>query len=267
MKRLVPFALAILAVLPAGAQESGLVIERVRLPRAPAVRAGDQHVTIVRADPRRYSLTVVTSVRAGRPRTLDAWVREEGLIGAVNAGMFLPNRRPVATLVHDDDVISDRSPSSYDGVVGWGPRARGAPEIAVGGRGCPHDLAAMRGRYRSVVQGFRMMIDCQGRPMPWTQTRRYSSVALGVDREGRALFVHTRTPYRIHDLNRMLAEMDLGIRGLVYMEGGPEASLVVRDGPRELTAIGSWEDGFNENDDNREMWDIPSAIGLLQRAR
>lgn len=258
--------LALSCALPASAQD-GLTIERVRLPRAPEVRAGDQMLTVVRADPRDYRLTVVTSVRGGAPRTLDRWVRDEGLVAAINAGMFLANRRPVATLVHDGDVISERSPRSYDGIVGWDPALPGVPAIGVGGRGCPHDLAGMRRRYRSVVQGFRMMIDCRGRPVRWTQTRRYSAAALGVDREGRAVFVHSRTPYRMTELNRMMAELDLGIRGLVYMEGGPEASLVVRAGERAVTEIGSWEDGFNPNDDNRELWDIPSAIGLLQRRR
>jgi hypothetical protein len=63
----------------------------------------------------------------------------------------------------------------------------------------------------------------------------------------------------------MMADLDLGIRGLVYMEGGPEASLVVRDPAGSVTEIGSWEDGFNENDDNRALWDIPSVIGFAHR--
>lgn len=77
--------------------------------------------------------------------------------------------------------------------------------------------------------------------------------------------VDSRTPYRMAVLNRMMADLDLGIRGLVYMEGGPEASLIVRDGGHAVTEIGSWEDGFNPNDDNRELWDIPSVIGFRAR--
>jgi hypothetical protein len=247
--------------------DDGLSIERVRLPRAPEVAAGDRILTVVRVDPARFRLTVLTAARDGSPRPLDAWVRDHHLIGGVNAGMFLANRMPVATLVRDGDVITDRSPASYDGIVGWDPASDGIPAIGVGGRGCPHDLAAMRRRYRSVVQGFRMMIDCRGRAVAWTQDRRYSAAALGVDRDGRAVFVHSRTPYRMRELNRMMADLDLGIRGLVYMEGGPEASLVVRDGARSVTEVGSWEDGFNPNDDNRELWEIPSVIGFARRSR
>ena len=60
-------------------------------------------------------------------------------------------------------------------------------------------------------------------------------------------------------------ELDLGIRGLVYMEGGPEASLVVRDGETRVTEMGSYEDGFWPNDDNDELWEIPSVIGFARR--
>jgi hypothetical protein len=257
-----------LLLLPwrAGAQDGGgLTIERIRLPRAPEVAAGDRMLTVVRVDPRRYRLTVLSSVRDGAPRTLEAWVRDHHLAGGINAGMFLPNRRPVGTLIHDDAVLSDRSPGGFDGIVGWDPRARGGPLVAAGGRGCPTGLDAMRRSFRSVVQGYRMMVDCRGRAVEWRNRRRYSAAALGADDQGRAVFLHSRTPYRMRELNRMVADLDLGIRGLVYMEGGPEASLIVRDPVGSVTEIGSWEDGFNENDTNRQLWDIPSVIGFARR--
>lgn len=260
---IVPITLA-LALPHAGAQSESLLIERVTLPRAPEVAAGDRVLTVVRVDLRRYRLRVLSSVRDGEPRPLDAWVRDYHLTGGINAGMFLPDRRPVGTLVDEGRVLSDRRPRGFDGIIGWSPSGRG-PLIAAGGRGCPNDLAAMRRRFRSVVQGFRMMIDCRGRAQSWPTRRRYSAAAFGADEHGRAVFVHSRTPYRMAELNRMMVELDLGIRGLVYMEGGPEASLVVRDGDREVTEMGSWEDGFNENDRNHVLWAIPSVIGFEPR--
>lgn len=266
MNRLrLPLVLALLFPPSALAQDAGLTIERVRLPRAPEVQAGDRMLTVVRVDPRRYRLTALSSVRDGAPRPLDAWVRDHRLAGGINAGMFLPNRRPVGTLVHADEVLSDRNPRGFDGIIGWDPRASGGPLIAAGGRGCASDLAAMRRTFRSLVQGYRMMIDCRGRAIRWRNDRRYSAAAFGADDRGRAVFVHSRTPYRMRELNRMMADLDLGLRGLVYMEGGPEASLVVRDPAGSVTAIGSWEDGFNENDDNRALWEIPSVIGFARR--
>jgi hypothetical protein len=63
----------------------------------------------------------------------------------------------------------------------------------------------------------------------------------------------------------MLAEPSLGLRGVVYMEGGPEASLVVEAGEASVREVGSWEDGFNPNDDNRAFWDLPNVLGFAPR--
>jgi len=256
-------------LLPVGArsqppEDGGLTIERLRLPRAPSVPAGDRVLTLVRIDLRRFRLVVLSSVRDGPPRTLERWVLDHHLAGGVNAGMFLADRRPVATLIDRGRVLSDRAPARFDGLVGWDPRG-GAPAIATGGRGCPLGRSGLLARYASLVQGFRMMIDCRGRPRPWPTRRRYSAAALGRDAQGRAVFLHSRTPYRMEVLERMIVDLDLGIRGLVYMEGGPEASLIVRDGERRVTEIGSYEDGFMENDDNHRLWEIPSVIGFARR--
>ena len=246
------------------ATDAGLRVERVRLPRAPRVEVGNRTLTVVRVDLRRYRIAVLSAVRDGRPRPLDEWVRDFDLTGGINAGMFLPNRRPVGTLVDRGQVLSDRNPGRFNGTVGWGPRGHGT-RIGVGGAGCPIGRDGVLERFSSAVQGFRMMIDCRGRARPWPTRRIYSAAAFGADAQGRAVFVHTRTPYRMDVLNRMMVELDLGIRGLVYMEGGPEASLVVRAPGRDVTEIGSWEDGFNPNDDNRQLWDIPSVIGFRPR--
>ncbi len=122
----------------------------------------------------------------------------------------------------------------------------------------------MRQRFGSVLQARKLLIDCAGHPTDW-RSHRYSAAAIGVNRDGWAVFVHSRTPYRMAILARMLAEPALGIRGLVYMEGGPEASLIVRHGEARVSEMGSWEDGFNPNDDNHVFWDLPNVIGFAPR--
>ncbi|MEM6958448.1 MAG: phosphodiester glycosidase family protein, partial [Myxococcota bacterium] len=86
-----------------------------------------------------------------------------------------------------------------------------------------------------------------------------------VDSAGRAVFFHSRTPYRMSDVSRMLAEPSLGLRGMIYLEGGPEASLVLQGEGERVTEVGSYEDDFNENDDNRAFWDLPNIIAAAPR--
>ncbi|UJR85344.1 Hypothetical protein I5071_74240 [Sandaracinus amylolyticus] len=246
------------------AQDEALIVERVRLPRAPEVDVGDRIATIVRFDLRRYALRFLTESHEGPRRPATDWVREHRLVGAINAGMFLPSGRSCGYLRARGEVRSNRRPARFDAVIGFDPRASAAP-FAIGGTGCGVDLDGMTERYDSVLQGVRMMVDCEGRAQRTWRTRRYSAALLGADREGRAVMVHVRTPYRMQVLAEMLAADALGLRGLVYMEGGPEASLVVDAGRTQVREMGSWEDGFHEADDVREFWDLPNVVGVEAR--
>ncbi len=251
------------------AQTSGVTVERVAASIAPSVDDGSGGVigngviTLVRVDLARYRLRILTEARHGARRPIPRWVREHHLGGAINAGMFLPSGRSVGFMKQDGEVVSDRHVSRYHGVIGFEPLRRGAP-LRVGGRGCSQALPRLRARYGNVLQALRM-VDCRGRAVRWPNRKRYSAAGLGVDREGRAVFMHTRTPYRMTQLNQMLADDALGIRGMIYMEGGPEASLVVSAEGHSVREVGSYEDGFNENDDNMAFWDVPNVIAFEPR--
>lgn len=256
-------ASALLVVRAAGQDGPGIVVERIHASIAPEIDVGDRTITLVRVDLRRYAFRFLTA-REGAPRPLDAWVRDQHLAGAINAGMFLEDRRPCGFLQSHGEVIQARTPERFHGVVAFDPvRPDGAP-FAVGGLGCPGTLASLRQSHGSVLQARNVLVDCHARPTDW-RTNRFSAAALGVDREGRAVLVHVRTPYRMSVLARMLAAPALGIRGLVYMEGGPEASVVVDAEGARVGEMGSWEDGFHEADDEHAYWELPNVVGFAPR--
>lgn len=244
-----------------GQDAPGITVEQRTLPRASEVGVGDRVATIVRFDLRRYRLTILTA-SDGPARTLRAWVRDFHLVGGINAGMFLPSGRPVGFVQLMGRSLSTRRAGNHRGVLAFDPLSGDSP-IAVGGHDCG-SLESLGQRYGSLLQGRELLVDCHGHAVDW-RTRRYSSAALGTDDAGRAVLVHVRTPYRMQHLARMLAGLDLGLRGLVYMEGGPEASIVVHGEGRSVEAMGSWEDGFHEADDLHEQWDLPNVVGLVAR--
>ena len=191
-------------------------------------------------------------------------MRTEGLTGGINAGMFLPSGQSCGFLMQKGEVRSGRRPSKFDGAIGFDPLG-GLPPFVVAGRGCSKGFGWVRKNFGSMLQGYKMMVDCQGRAVAWQHTRRFSAAGIGVDRDGWAVLVHCRTPYRPKVLNEMLADPALGIRGLIYVEGGPEASLVVNAGPHSVAEMGSWEDGFYPSDENHDFWDLPNVIGFAPR--
>ena len=106
------------------------------------------------------------------------------------------------------------------------------------------------------------MLDCHGQVRWSAQPKRWSLAALALDGRGRILFLHGRSPSSRPDFITMLRGLPLGIVRAMSLEGGPEASLVVRVKGVTRTLVGSYETGFNENDDNHQPWPPPNVLGV-----
>jgi len=225
---------------------------------------GDRIIHLVRVDLRRYRLRFLTEAADGPRRTLPRWVRDEHLAGATNAGMFLPSGRSVGFMERDGAVVSNRRVSRFRGILAFDPRRASLSSAAITGPDCGESLAQATRRYRNVLAAFRLL-DCRGHAVRWNSRKRFSAAGVGVDESGRAVFMHTRTPYRMDVLARMLAAPELHLRGMIYVEGGPEASLYVKAEGVRLAAMGSYEDRFYESDDNRSFWDLPNIIAFSAR--
>ena len=65
------------------------------------------------------------------------------------------------------------------------------------------------------------------------------------------------------EFNEKLLALGLGITRAMHVEGGPEASLTIRSAKVNLDLCGSYETGFNENDNNKQQWPIPNVIGVV----
>jgi len=66
------------------------------------------------------------------------------------------------------------------------------------------------------------------------------------------------------EVSRALAAV--GLAGAIFVEGGPEASLVVRGQARSIERVGSFETSFLEADSNHRFWDLPNVIVAVARA-
>jgi hypothetical protein len=149
--------------------------------------------------------------------------------------------------------------SKYHSLLLLDPRAEGLPAA---------DMVDVSGasatdfdRYGTVVQNLRL-IRAPGVNVWQKRSRAWSEAALAQDRDGKLLLLFSRTPLVMHDLNRELLGLGLGIQRAMHLEGGPEASLSLSGGGVELDLSGSFETGFNENDGNPGQWPLPNIIGV-----
>jgi Phosphodiester glycosidase len=234
----------------------GIVVERWHVTRAAPV-AGEPCIDVVRFDPSRFALRVLTAEQGAR--TAIKWAADFKLVAVTNAGMFHDGGAPVG-LVVAAGTSRGTDNDKFGGYFAFDAITPNLPTARVFGKTCP-DLA-QRDSYRSLVQSYRLL-DCDGAAIAWQDPKHYSAAAIGTDRSGHIVLLHARGAFTMRELSAELAAHDLA--GAIFLEGGPEASLVVRGPDGALDRVGSYETGFVENDDNTAYWDLPNVIGIVAR--
>ncbi len=239
---------------------AGITATRVEL-AAHAATGGPACVDIIHLDLAHVRPRLLTALRDGGAHPAPAWRETFHLAAVINAGMFHDDGKPVGLIVENGTSLSADNPK-YAGFLAFDPRSPSDPAALITGRDCADfDLAQLRRRYRSILQAPRLL-RCDGSALPWADRKQYSAAAVGLARDGSLVFLHARAAVTMTELATALAKLDL--TGALFMEGGPEASLVV-DGDPPLQRVGSYETGFVENDGNSAFWWLPNVLGVQPR--
>lgn len=245
--------------------ETGLHYAEIPLPIK--CNVGNSKLSALRIDPTQFELLLASTKFAGHNgRKADEWADSLGLIAVVNAGMFSLDDYVTCTgyMKHYDQVNNPNMNSSYNLIAAFNPQsASGDPAYRIIDRRC-ENWDTWKNRYNSYVQGIRI-IDCNQVNRWSKQEKFWSMVLLGEDLDGNMLFLFTRSPYRVHDLSKMILKLPIRIAKLMYLEGGPEASLYISHPRLKVAKMGSYETGFNPRDNNQQFWSIPNIIGIKKK--
>jgi hypothetical protein len=222
-------------------------------------------IHVVRIDPKQAPLTAVMASAGDRkPRTAGAWCRERRLAVAINLGMYRDDRLTnVGHARAAGHVNNARWSQKYKSALAFGPKRADLAPAAMVDLDAPGAEAGLTD-YETVVQNLRL-IRAPGRGMWDKQEKRWSEAAVAADRGGRILFIFSRRPFAMRELNDRLLALPLGITAAMHVEGGPEASLSIHAGGVDLDLNGSYETGFNENDDEKAQWPIPNLLAVPRR--
>src|ERR1041385_6486490 len=146
------------------------------------------------------------------------------------------------------DFINNGKLGSDNSIVAFNRKDKSVPEFQIIDREC-ENWERLQTHYNTFSQGIRM-IDCD-RNNKWAQQdKKWSTVCIGEDKQGNALFIFSRSPYSVHDFIEILLKLPIDIQNTQYLEGGPEASFYLSDNKTVVEKFGSFETGFNENNDN-----------------
>jgi hypothetical protein len=106
------------------------------------------------------------------------------------------------------------------------------------------------------------MISCTGQNVWQQQAQKWSTAAIGTDRQERVLFIHAGSPFSTHDLINILKLLPLNIARAMYVEGGPQAQLYVKTDGHEHEFVGGYELPLSQDSDSLFSWPIPNVVGI-----
>ena len=218
---------------------------------------GDGVLHVVRVDPKAARLVAVMAAEhGGEARTAADWCAKEHLVAAINLGMFNGDGTHTGYLRAGTRVETARWATDYRSMLLLGTSGE-ATLADADGTASAADFVG----WRTVVQNLRL-VRAPGEAVWGASERRWSEAAIAKDAQGRILFLHLRTPLTMRDFGEKLLALPLGVVEAMHVEGGPEASLSIRAKGLSLDLAGSFETGFEENDDNRQQWPIPNVLGV-----
>ena len=243
--------------------DEGLSLGILDSPRAST--DGDSKVTVLRIDPDRYDLKLLSVAElGGEKRTAKAWSEEFHLIAAVNAGMYQRDgKTSVGYMRNGDAVLNKKIGGGMQAMLAFGRVDDTVPRTQIIDRSC-QNLDKLKNKYRTLIQGIRM-IGC-GRKNVWKRKDSpWSMVVIGVDRAGQVLFVFTSSPYSPKEFIDILLGLPLELERAMYLEGGPEASLFLSTPEVTLERFGTHGTGLGGLFENQGSWPIPQVIGVVKR--
>jgi len=221
-------------------------------------------VHVLRIDPRSWELTL-----HGLPRgefggyTAREWSRREGLVAAINAGMYQADYRTHSGYMRADGTVFSRGTNGYLSAAAFDPVKPDDPPFRIFDLE-DDPLAALLPRYRRVVQNLRM-VKRPGENRWSPQERHWSEAALGEDNAGRALLIFCGAPLPLDRLIEALLALPLGLVAAQHLEGGSQAQLFVAAGGQTTELVGGYEGVFSAPDPSRSARPIPNILGIRAR--
>ena len=226
---------------------------------------GDSKIRILRIDPERYELKLLNASVSTKGRSLTArqWCRQNGLVAAINASMFQADYKTSVSFMRTRTHVNNPRISKDMTILAFDRLGIGAPEVKIIDRQC-EDFKIWKNKYGTLVQSIRM-ISCKGKNVWRQQAKKWSTVAIGMDKADRVLFIHVGSPYSTHDLINILQKLPLDIARAMYAEGGSQAQLYIKTGAHEYEFVGHSEIDFSIKANSLFSWPIPNVVGISLR--
>ncbi|MGD0341178.1 MAG: phosphodiester glycosidase family protein [Bacteroidales bacterium] len=226
---------------------------------------GDSKIIILRIDPKYYEFKLISAKEKNEPNiTAKEWSKTRGLIAVVNAGMYQSrDNKTHVGYMRNYDFVNNGQFSKDNTVIAFNRKDTAISEFQIIDLKC-QNWEELKDKYNSYTQCIRM-IDCNQNNTWSQQTKKFSMTIIAKDKSGNAMFIFTRSPYSVYDFINILLSLPLNIYNAMFLEGGPEASFYFNYKGLEVEKFGSFETGYQENDNVTVASEIPNIIGIVKK--
>lgn len=223
---------------------------------------GDSVVSILRVNPGHWQFTVLCAEvdNNGENLTSREWADKFNLSAVINAGMFAKDYSTHIGYLASGAYTNNSNINNYQSVALFNPKEKNLPVFQIADLD-NHPFSSFLGKYEQIVQNLRLIKHPGENRWP-QQAKIWSEAALGMDKQGNCLFIFSRSPYSMHDLNLELLKLPIELVSAQHLEGGPEAQLFVKSKSFSYERIGSFETNFFESNSNASFYRIPNIIGI-----
>ncbi len=222
----------------------------------------DDPVRVLKVDPARCSLRILSALdHGGKARTSREWCEEFGLLAAINASMYKENLRSTGYMRNYETINNPSVNPAFGAFMVFNPKDASFPRVRIVDSRRDEGWQGILKGYESVVQNYRIISN--GKAVQWpTKDRAYSIAAIGIDRTGKLLLIHSRGHYSTHDFIEILLALPIQVRDAMYLEGGHEASLCLRLNGKWGEWSGIGKIGILKDDRNSPL--VPNVIGVAR---
>lgn len=225
---------------------------------------GDSKISILRMDRGLFDFNIFSATKFDSiPRDLHNWADTFDLNVVFNAGMYnlskpLKSRAYLKTGGH---INNGTVIENFNLMLAMSPTVKKRDNVEILDLTC-ENFNEMNHEFNSYAQGLRM-IDCNGGPMFWKKKIQSCSMLIAAEGEdGKFYLIFCRSPYTHNQMIQFMVDMPYGLRNAIYLEGGPETSLLIDVNGHCIEKVGSWVSTTWERDDNNHFWRLPNVVGV-----
>lgn len=225
---------------------------------------GDSKISILRMERGLFDFNIFSATKFDSiPRDLHNWADTFDLNVVFNAGMYnlskpLKSRAYLKTGGH---INNGTVIENFNLMLAMSPTVKKRDNVEILDLTC-ENFNEMNHEFDSYAQGLRM-IDCNGSPIFWKKKIQSCSMLIAAEGEdGKFYLIFCRSPYTHNQMIQFMVDMPYGLRNAIYLEGGPETSLLIDVNGHCIEKVGSWVSTTWERDDNNHFWRLPNVVGV-----